>query len=567
MKKFSAFILLAFAVISSAIQYVQMESSLFHLRDDFVRKETADTSIVHEVIIAVKQKNLDMIEKTLYEVSDPRSPKYGKFLTRAQIGELTVNREATTQIESYLAANGATIVKTTPFGEYITAKAPISVWQTMFATTFYNFEHIEKKTTVQRSMDYSVPTDISLHVEAVFGTVQLPHQKTFHSMSFGGFNTTAASTMTAAKLNDYYHIPSNTGNNLASQSLYESLEQYYSPNDLTAFQKKYNLPVEAVAADVGGYVSDQKCIDDANNCAEANLDVQYIMAVAQGVPTTYWYDDTNDAFVHWIEAVAASSNPPLVHSMSYGALEPQLSKSEVNSFNTEAMKLGAQGVTIVASSGDDGVANFQARSAARKCGYTPSFPASSPYVFAIGGTQGPESAKTEIACQADQGGVITTGGGFSTVFAAPSYQADAVKGYFAGLSSSQKPASGYSTTGRGYPDVSMAALNYEVIIGGKPNMLSGTSASAPVVAGMISLVNSARLKAGKSALGFVNPAVYQNGAAIIRNDITSGNNKCAASSRNQVCCTQGFYATAGWDPVTGFGSLDFTKFSNIFSKL
>lgn len=149
MKKFSAFILLALAVISSATQYVAMESSLFRLRDDFVRGNAADTSIVHEVIIAVKQKNLDAIEKTLYEVSDPTNPKYGKFLTRAQIGELTENREATLQIQAYLAANGATIVKTTPFGEYITAKAPIGVWQTLFATTFYDFEHVEKKTTVQ----------------------------------------------------------------------------------------------------------------------------------------------------------------------------------------------------------------------------------------------------------------------------------------------------------------------------------------------------------------------------------------------------------------------------------
>lgn len=417
-------------------------------------------------------------------------------------------------------------------------------------------------------MDYSVPAEISLHVEGVFGTVQLPHRTAFHSVMYDApANLTAASTITPAKLNDYYHITSNTGNKKASQSLFESLEQYYSPKDLTAFQNKFSLPVQPVAEDVGGFVSDQKCVDDGNNCAEANLDVQYIMAVAQSVPTTYWYDGTNDAFVHWIEAVAADSTPPLVHSMSYGALEPELSKSEVNSFNTEAMKLGAQGVTIVASSGDDGVANFQARSSSRKCGYTPSFPASSPYVVAIGGTQGPEAAKTEIACQADQGGVITTGGGFSTVFAAPSYQTSAVKGYFAGLSSSQKPASGYSTTGRGYPDISMAALNYEVVIGGKTSAISGTSASAPVVAGMISLVNSARLAAGKNSLGFLNPAIYQYGSQIIRNDITSGNNKCAASSRNQVCCTQGFYATAGWDPVTGFGSLDFKKFSDIFSKL
>lgn len=568
MKKFSAFILLALAVVSSALQYVAMENSLFSLRDDFVRKEAADETAIHEVIIAVKQMNLDAIEKTLFEVSDPTNPKYGKYLTRAQVGALTENREAVAQIQSFLTTNGATIIKTTPFGEYITAKAPIAVWQHLLSTKFYSFEHIEQKTAVLRSMDYSVPMDISMHVEAIFNTVQLPPRRAF-SVAFPSLNSTMTAdvaTITPAKLNSFYHIPSNKGNTLASQSLYESLEQYYSPNDLTAFQKRFNLPVEPVAADIGGYVSDQKCIDDGNNCAEANLDVQYIMGVAQGVPTTYWYDGSNDAFTNWIKEVAAMPNPPLVHSMSYGAIEPELPKSWANSFNTEAMKLGAQGVTIVVSSGDDGVANFQARDNARKCGYNPSFPASSPYVVAVGGTQGPESGKTEISCTSDQGGVITTGGGFSTKFASPSYQTDAVKGYFAGLSSSQKPVSGYATTGRGYPDIAMAALNYEVIIGGNMSPVSGTSASAPVVAGMISLVNSARLAAGKPALGFVNPAIYQNGAKIV-NDITSGKNNCCASRSTPICCTQGFYATAGWDPLTGFGSLDYQKFYNVFFNL
>ncbi|RYG65186.1 hypothetical protein EON64_12455 [archaeon] len=533
------------------------------MRDDFVRRNAADEKVMHEVVFAVKQRNLDQIEKTLFEVSDPASPKYGKYLSRDEVGRLTENRDSTVKIQQFLLKSGATVVHTTPYGEYITALAPIATWQTLFATTFYDFEHVEKNTKVQRCAHYSLPTDILDHVESVFNTVQLPPRMALKTLVSQPMNATAKGSVTPSLLNSYYHITSNTGNSLASQSLFESLEQYYSPSDLTTFQKQFNLPVEAVAQDIGGYVSDQECLDDANNCAEANLDVQYIMAVSQNTPTTYWYDGSSDSFLSWIKAVAATPNPPLVHSISYGAIEPELPKSTSNAFNTEAMKLGAQGVSILVSSGDDGVANFQARSNPKKCGYNPSFPASSPYVTAVGATQGPESGTTEIACTSDQGGVITTGGGFSTIFSAPSYQTATISGYFSGLSSAHTPASGYATSGRGYPDVSMAGYNYEVIIGGKTYALSGTSASAPVVAGMVSLVNANRLKAGKSALGFLNTALYKYGTQLT-NDVTSGENNCAAS---KVCCDQGFYASKGWDPLTGFGSLDYTKFANVFQNL
>ena len=88
--------------------------------------------------------------------------------------------------------------------------------------------------------------------------------------------------------------------------------------------------------------------------------------------------------------------------------------------------------------------------------------------------------------------------------------------------------------------------------------VSGTSASCPVVAGMISLVNSARLAQGNSTVGFLNPALYANYPAFT-NDITSGDNKCVAS--DATCCSHGFYATSGWDPVTGLGSINFELFA------
>ena len=87
------------------------------------------------------------------------------------------------------------------------------------------------------------------------------------------------------------------------------------------------------------------------------------------------------------------------------------------------------------------------------------------------------------------------------------------------------------------------------------NSYYGTSTSAPVFAGMVSLVNAARAAMGKSTLGWINPALYAFSSQFV-NDITVGDNKCQLSvTGSPFCCAQGYNATVGWDPVTGLGSV------------
>jgi tripeptidyl-peptidase-1 len=176
-------------------------------------------------------------------------------------------------------------------------------------------------------------------------------------------------------------------------------------------------------------------------------------------------------------------------------------------------------------------------------------------VTAVGATQGIESGTEEIACTSTTGGLITTGGGFSSHYEQPSWQAAAVEKYF---SVAKQPVAGYDKSKRGYPDVGVAGHNYAVTVGGQSLAESGTSASAPVFAAMVSLINSARLADGKSAVGFLNPALYAMNNTGVFNDVTSGENNCAAQA--EVCCDEGFHASIGWDPLTGWGSLDFQKF-------
>ena len=92
----------------------------------------------------------------------------------------------------------------------------------------------------------------------------------------------------------------------------------------------------------------------------------------------YWYTDFS--LGHWLLTVANTVDPPLVFSISYGIEEAYVSESEMKAFTTQAIKLSVVGVTIVASSGDDG------DDGVASCMYGPLFPASNPYVTAVAST-------------------------------------------------------------------------------------------------------------------------------------------------------------------------------------
>jgi hypothetical protein len=148
----------------------------------------------------------------------------------------------------------------------------------------------------------------------------------------------------------------------------------------------------------------------------------------------------------------------------------------------------------------------------------------------------------------------------------PTWQSSDVQAYFKKVVGTvREPVAGYRATGRGYPDISFLGTNYAVAIGGDWYSVSGTSASCPVFAGMVSLINGVRIASGKSSVGWINPVLYYYKALYV-NDIVSGRNNCDAGNLAK-CCTQGFYATQGWDPATGLGSLKFEPFKRLIFSL
>ncbi|KAI4105412.1 MAG: hypothetical protein LQ339_003476 [Xanthoria mediterranea] len=247
-----------------------------------------------------------------------------------------------------------------------------------------------------------------------------------------------------------------------------------------------------------------------------------------------------------------------VISTSYGYNEADLTAPYERRQCMEYMKLGLGGTSFLFSSGDSGVGGNGKRCidpATKEYNdgssgiFNPGFPSGCPYITSIGATQiVPNASVTapEKACET----VIFSGGGFSNVFPLPSYQASAVKSWFTNF----PPPYGAdrfnnSQTTRGFPDISANGANYVIAVTGQFALIYGTSASSPTVGAILTLINEARLYAGKSSLGFVNPFLYANPGAL--NDITLGS--------NPGCGTQGFQAVPGWDPVTGLGTPNFPK--------
>jgi tripeptidyl-peptidase-1 len=139
--------------------------------------------------------------------------------------------------------------------------------------------------------------------------------------------------------------------------------------------------------------------------------------------------------------------------------------------------------------------------------------------------------------------LITSGGGFSHYYPAPKWQQAAIKDYFRGVST--PPVAGFNKSGRAYPDVSFIGVKYNVMVRGNLYQRYGTSASAPVFAAMISLLNAHRLGKALGPVGFINPTLYSAGAAALFNDITVGENKCCIGFSDPVCCQTGFTASKG----------------------
>jgi len=274
---------------------------------------------------------------------------------------------------------------------------------------------------------------------------------------------------------------------------------------------------------------------------EASLDIEYLMSVGSKVPTWFYSTlgehENQEPFLEWALIVENTTDEeiPGVISVSYGDDEDSLELDYASRVNNEFMKLGLRGVSLLVASGDSGVGCNDAGTK-----FVPDFPASSPYVTAVGGTTTEDFF--ELGDEMVNG---LSGGGFSNFFPMPQYQKAAVAQYLSTGQDLPNP-SFYNGTGRAYPDVSALSSAFTIVIYAIPMPgVSGTSCASPTFAGVVALVNDARLNNKKSKLGFLNPWLYQNPQMLF--DVTVGCNPGG-------CPNDGFCAAPGWDPASGVGT-------------
>ena len=262
------------------------------------------------------------------------------------------------------------------------------------------------------------------------------------------------------------------------------------------------------------------------------LDIEVASSVAPGAKIVmYFTPNTDQGFADAITtAIHDTTNKPSVISISWGGPESTWTAQAMTAMDAACQSAAALGVTITVAAGDNGSSDGIK-------GANVDFPASSPHVLACGGTKLDASGSTivsevvwnELALKDG-----ATGGGVSNFFALPSWQANA-----------KVPAPSGKTGGRGVPDVAGNAdptTGYQVRYDGSPTVLGGTSAVAPLWAGLVAIANQ---QLG-TQVGYLNPIIYTAKPAATFNDITVGNNGA-------------FSAGPGWDACTGLGSPNAAK--------
>jgi subtilase family serine protease len=369
-------------------------------------------------------------------------------------------------------------------------------------------------------------------------------------------------------------------------------------SDIEAFQNAASLtvkdPNQLLVPGTGG--SEVISGDEG----ESDLDIEWAGAIAPGAEILFVYtgsSSSNGVFDALQYAVDEELAPIL--SLSYGACENDLGSSNIATLELITSQAAAQGQTIVAASGDSGSTGCYNSSStdtlAQQEVLNVNYPASSPYVTGIGGTEFSEGSNTstywssngtndvvtsalsyipEVVWNDDsaQYGISATGGGVSTIFSKPSWQTgvtgipadgkrdvpdislDASNDHDSYLYCTSD-TSGWSTSqvascNSGFRDASTSDLT----------AAGGTSFATPIVAAMVALINQKEnYTAGQ---GLLNPTLYTLAAnsstyASVFHDITSGTNKCTAGS-TYCSGTIGYSATTGYDLTTGLGSFDMT---------
>jgi subtilase family serine protease len=532
------------------------------------------------------------LDGLLAEQQNPAAPNYRNWLTPEQFADrFGMSHKDTAKITNWLRSQGFSIVQVARARNWVAFSGTAAQVQSALHTQIHHF-------VVNGEQHYANATNISLPkaLAGVVTSVRGLNDFLWKSIVARGLTTPggASSAWSAFYSNGggnflapddiatIYDInPLYTaGVNGANINLVIVGQTDITLSDITQFRSGFNLPAINLQQTLA-----TGCVDPGitGDLVEADLDLEWSGAVARNANITFVKCDTNHGGVFTSAQYAIDNNLAPVISMSYGGCEPLNGQSSANQIRTVIQQANTAGITFMASAGDTGAAACDAgKKPPATGGLEVNLPASVPETTALGGSEFNEGGGTywgsngpnfgsalsyipeEGWNDTNAGRFASTGGGKSIYFSKPAWQTgnDGVRDVPDVTITASPDHDGYLLCTSG--SCASGIVNDNFIVG-------GTSASSPVFAGIVALLNQYLVKNGvinKPGLSNINPTLYQlaNTNLSAFHDINAGNNivPCTPGTPASYPVSQqcpaggqfGYSAGVGYDLVTGLGSVD-----------
>lgn len=554
------------------------------------RRAPAPKSDLVPLSIALRTNANERIVDALQRTSDPDSDEYLQHRTKEQVLDLLrPSKHTRTRVLRWLMEHGIEEkdISYNAAGDvlyFTTTVAEAS--ELLGGAVFDMFERRDTGEQSVRTTKYAVPRSVAQHIDYVGGsTTYFPSIRAYRRIGEwlgridwdqvaapmknppGVPDSCSVEHVTSLCLREFYGTHNYTPQ---SDHSHIGIAGYLGENanydDLALFLKH-----QRPDAWKGHATFDYVTLGGAHNIqnaskagGEANLDVQTVEGIVWPMRTTYYLTgteppfkkdhfttkNTNEPYMVFFEHMISLGDEelPQVLTTSYGDDEQTVPEPYARRACMMMAALGLRGTSILFASGDEGVGGFHkddcvTNDRRHRPAFLPSFPASCPWVTTVGATYKFDPEVVTVKNYT----FITSGGGFSNYFPRPFYQEHAVHKYLA-VYQGDKDQNMYNPLGRAYPDVAAQGSRYVIAQSGEFSLVSGTSASTPLFASIVALLNDARFAKGLPSLGFLNPLLYKRLAGTPGlHDVVSGS---AVGCGGQT----GFEAQSGWDPVTGLGT-------------
>jgi len=552
------------------------------------------------------------VEKLLAEQQNPSSPNYHKWLTPEEYADrFGLSRADLAKVISWLQSEGFTVNRVARSRTQLWFSGSVAQIETVFRTEMHHYT-VKGEPHIANGVEPAVPAALA---DVVLGVHNLSDFRPRAKSHVRRVSPEVKANFTSSISGDHFLAPDDFATIYDLKTLYTANldgtgqriavagQSAINLTDIDAFRSAAGLPARTSANFTQTLVPNSGTSTVVTgDVGESSLDLEWAEAVAKGVSETFVYvgnSTTKNVFDAFLYAIDNNLAP--VISISYGNCEQNLPSSFLTTIQQETQRANIQGQTIAAASGDFGAADCDSsNSLPAQGGFGVDIPGSLPYVTSVGGTSFsgdlgsaastywnstnnasngsvtkyiPEAAWNDTTAVA---ALSASGGGASVLFAKPSWQA----------------GTGVPDDGqRDVPDVSFAGdPNHDGYLlcatdsaatppqlacssgfrdtGTNLNVAGGTSFGAPTFAGIVAILNQ---KVGRQ--GNVNPTLYALATANVGafHDITTGNNivPCGAGTPN--CPTTGaaqygFKAGAGYDQVTGLGTIDASILVNNWSS-